>query len=179
MIDLDFDDFVKNFERKMTPEKQFLEKIYEKHLWSFFLTSNSLYKVTPELQEAFHSLWIEKGHFLREKIDDDKKLVELLKKLLPAYNGNSMVLYRGENLQRYESNKIGFCWTTDINVARKFASGLNAYKSGGVLLCAEIEPLGILAGLHPHSCYLEESEITVNPFNIKNIKILESFSSWN
>lgn len=181
MTDFNFDleDFIKNFERKVTPEKLFLENIYEKDSWNLFLTSDSFYEVTPELREAFHLLWIEKGHFLREKMDDDEKLVELLKKLLPTYSGNGMVLYRGENLQRYQANKIGFCWTIDIVVARKFASGLNAYKSGGVLLCAEIEPLGILAGLHPHSSYLEESEITVNPFNLKNIKILESFPLWN
>lgn len=180
MTDFKFDleDFIECFERKITPEKKFLEDIYERHSWEFFLSFKQSYQVTLEIQEAFHLLWIEKGHFLREKMDDDKKLVELLKKLLPIYSGEGMVLYRGENIQRYQANKIGFCWTTDIDVARKFASGLNAYKSGGFLLCAEVESSKILAGLHPHSIYLGESEMTVNPFHIKNIKILETFPKW-
>lgn len=178
MTEFNFDDFIASFERKTTPEKDFLESIYEKNLWENFLISNSNYQITPELKDAFHLLWIEKGHFLREKLNNDKKLVELLKTLLPIYSGDGMVLYRGENLRRYQANRMGFCWTTEIGVARKFASGLNAYKSGGILLRAEIESSSILAGLHPHSVYLEENEITVNPFCIKNIKILERFPSW-
>jgi hypothetical protein len=179
MIDFDSEDFIKNFERKITPEKKFLEEIYEKHSWDSFLSPKKPYKVTFEIREAFHSLWIEKGHFIREKMNDDKKLVELLKTLFPTYIGDGMFLYRGENIQRYKSNKIGFCWTTNIDVARKFASGLNAYKSGGFLLCAKVEASEILAGIHPHSIYLEENEVTVNPFHIKNIKVLEVFPEWN
>lgn len=181
MTDFNFDleDFIKSFERKITPEKKFLEDIYENFLWDFFLDSKQAYQVTPELKEAFHLLWIEKGHFLREKMDDDKKLLELMKKLLPVYSGDGMLLYRGENIERYEANKIGFCWTPHIDVARKFASGLNAYKSGGILLYAYIKPTEILADVHSHSKYLEENEITINSYNIKNIRILEKFPSWN
>ena len=86
------------------------------------------------ISEGFHSLWIERGHRIREQIGDDPLVLDALWVLLPLYSGRALGLFRGENLARWRSGEIGFAWTEKEEVARMFGSGLNASPGGGVLL---------------------------------------------
>jgi hypothetical protein len=95
---------------------------------------------------------------------------------LPGYVGDGLTLYRGECRFLYNDNKIGFCWTPDINVAMRFAQGLNAIESGGFLLKAYAPPSAILASPNEHSAIqMQEFEYTCNPRLLENIEVLKSY----
>ncbi|MES2728988.1 MAG: hypothetical protein V4621_02670 [Pseudomonadota bacterium] len=134
-------------------------------------------ELTTEQKEDVHTFWTECGHKVREKVKNDLQLELLLKRTLPAYTGSKITLYRGENIERYKNQKIGFCWTENQKTARMFARGLNSQPTGGVLLECCFEKEQIFAAPSPHSVYLGEYEYTVAPstINFNQITILESF----
>lgn len=159
-----------------TDIKSLLDEIYNNGSWLEF--SQRCIRHRPyiiELQKSFHSFWIEKGHRIRSQVNDDKQLLRVLRILLPPYIGEGLWIYRGENLARFEAQKIGFCWTAREDIAKMFASGLNAYKTGGVLLKAWASPAAIISGTHGHSKYLGEDEITVDGFSVENLQVLLTF----
>lgn len=96
-------------------------------------------------KEKIQSLWMAYGGDLRARIKDDASILRVLRKALPAYDGQGLTLYRGESWFLFDQNKIGFCWTTSEAVATSYAKGLNAVESGGVLLKCHAPPAAILA----------------------------------
>lgn len=127
-------------------------------------------------KDLFHTMWTVNGGHLRRKVNDDQLVLEVLKAFLPGYSGEGMVLYRGERQDFYRSDKIGFCWTPDVEVAKKFARGLNAIESGGVLLEGFAPSQAILAEPNSHSAEtMKEYEYTCNSSLIENLKPVEFF----
>jgi len=129
----------------------------------------------PEETDQFATYWIEGGHRIREQIADDRKLVRLLRHMLPPYEGVAIELFRGENKSRWESGAIGLAWTSNAETARMFARGLNAVHTGGVLLKAKFEPLAIISGPNAHSKYLGEDQFTIAPFLSRTFSAVETF----
>lgn len=125
--------------------------------------------------DDFGTYWIEAGHRLREQISDDVLLIRFLRLALPPYIGTGMALYRGENLSRWKAGAIGLAWSARIDVARMFASGLNSFDSGGVLLTAIFPSVAIVSGPNSHSKYLGEDQFTVDPRHAENMQVLEHF----
>lgn len=68
-----------------------------------------------------HTFWTMNGGHLRNKIRNDALILRVLRKTMPSYDGNGMILYRGECNFLYEQQKIGFCWSPKIEVAKCFA----------------------------------------------------------
>jgi hypothetical protein len=101
-------------------------------------------------------------HFLRELVDDDDLLIDMLWVWLPRYVGPDLVLYRGENIDRFEAGRIGTAWTGKQATAEMFAGGLNAVGKGGVVLRVTAPSTAIIAGPSKHSLYLGESEFTID-----------------
>lgn len=133
-----------------------------------------------EYQSRFHIYWTVAGHHIREQIDNDVLLSRVLAIALPKYHGESKILYRGENLARWNNKRIGFCWSDNIETARMFGRGLNATNSGGVLLRIRTDDNVIIAGPSTHSKYLGESEYTIDPFKIQGgVEALEFYPSWS
>lgn len=128
-----------------------------------------------EFISEFHTYWTEAGHHIRSQIGDDKKLVGLLRLILPKYSGQNIQLYRGENLDRWQIKQVGLCWTSCIKTARMFGGGLNAIESGGVLLEANCPLEAIISGPSRHSLYLGESEYTIDPYKLSAISVVEQF----
>lgn len=125
---------------------------------------------------AVHTLWTTNGGHLRRKIQDDALILRILKKSMPGYQGIGLTLYRGECQFLYAQHKIGFCWSAQIEVATRFASGLNAIESGGVLLTAFAPTEAILVGPNNHSAQqMEEFEYTCDPGQLQDIKVLRRF----
>ncbi|WPD22118.1 MAG: hypothetical protein SD837_18165 [Candidatus Electrothrix scaldis] len=151
----------------------YYDEITNKKEWDaeadILLTKNDF---SEEFIAEFHSNWTVRGHRIREQINNDKKLAKLLEHIFPPYVGDEKTLYRGENKEKWEQNKVGFCWTTNKDTAEMFASGLNAINSGGLLLKCKCKPEWIIIGPSPHSNYLGESEYTVNPGLIAGVQIL-------
>nr|WP_226375914.1 hypothetical protein [Pantoea stewartii] len=161
---------------KVSGERKFLDYIHSRNRWGEYVKSIKNSKTaTASMKEAFHSKWIESGAFIREKINNDLFLTELLTLLLPPYSGTNLVLYRGENKARFDEGRIGFCWTQDTSIAEMFGSGLNAYNSPGLLLRAEAPACSILAGPNDHSRYLGENEFTVNPSLLSSVIVIETY----
>ena len=117
---------------------------------------------SKQLAERFHTQWHVCHHFLRELVNDDDLLIDMLWVWLPRYQGPDMVLYRGENTDRFETGRIGTAWTDPQATAEMFARGLNAVGKGGVVLRAQARASAIIAGPSRHSLYLGESEFTID-----------------
>jgi len=108
-------------------------------------------KTRATLTAEFHTLWVEKGHRIREQVLDDGLMVGALRMLLPAYEGSGLKLFRGENAGRWKEQLCGFAWTPNEDTARMFARGLNSIYVGGVLLSTEAPAEAIIAGPNKHS----------------------------
>ena len=132
---------------------------------------------SQEFIEAFHATWTVQGHHIRSQVGDDIHLVRLLKHILPKCEGSDKTLYRGENLERWREKSVGLAWTSSIEVARMFGSGLNATGTGGVLLRCKFVAHCIIAAPSAHSNYLQEYEFTVDPFEMKGVDVLEEYPS--
>ena len=117
---------------------------------------------SKQLAERFHTQWHVCHHFLRELVDDDDLLIDMLWVWLPRYVGPDLVLYRGENIDRFEAGCIGTAWSDKRETAEMFARGLNAVGRGGVVLRATVIASAIIAGPSKHSLYLGESEFTID-----------------
>ena len=131
----------------------------------------------PAFRHKFHTYWTVAGHHIRAQIDDDKVLISLLRLILPPYVGPSRTLYRGENLDRWKSRRIGLCWSDNIETARMFGRGLNATGAGGVLLQWQASNDAIIAGPSAHSLYLGESEYTLDLSESSEIEAIEQYPS--
>jgi len=159
-----------------TKEKRLLESVHEKSEWVQFLQNlPSSELLTPELQKAFHTLWIECGEFIRKKLNNDKTLTQLLTLCMPKYKGPSLIVFRGENEHRFNAGEIGFCWTENREVAERFASGRNACNGKGFLLQAYAPSEAIFSGPNDHSNHINEHEVTLNPNLLTDIKIITSY----
>jgi hypothetical protein len=130
----------------------------------------------PRLRSHFHTTWTECGHRIREQLDDDQVLAAALRMMLPRYEGSMLEVYRGENIDRWEAGRVGFCWTTNVEVARGFGRGLNAVKLGGVLLRCVVGREAVITGPSAHSIYLGEHEVTVDPSRLDDVEAIERYS---
>lgn len=147
--------------------------------WRVFISSLlEGVEVPEEVKVCFHTVWTELGGRIRNQVGDDRILAEMLRALLPKYQGENVELYRGENSERYKGGQIGFCWTPRIERAKMFAQGLNAYHGdGGVLLSTMANRSAIIAGPSAHSIYLGEYEYTLNPFFLGGIEVVKTYPS--
>jgi hypothetical protein len=139
-----------------------LRQVSAKQTWAEHALELLNHPVSAELSSAFSTYWIEAGHHIREQLLDDLLLVRLLRHMLPRYEGDALVLYRGENLDRWNEGRIGFAWTQDFAVATMFARGLNAIHSGGILIQGKFASTAIISGPDAHSNYLGEKQYTVD-----------------
>jgi hypothetical protein len=117
----------------------------------------------PETADSFHTQWHVSGHRIRELVADDELLMDMLWVWLPRYEGPHLVLYRGENRDRFQDGRIGTAWSDQRETARMFASGLNNTGEGGVILSVVAPSDAIIAGPSGHSAnWLREREFSVD-----------------
>ena len=127
-------------------------------------------------REAIHRLWTVNGGHLRRKIKNDDLILDVLLTYLPKYEGEGLIVYRGECRFLFKENKIGFCWTPEKEVASMFASGLNSIESGGVLLKAFASEKAIISSPNEHSAkQMEEHEYTCNPRLLEGIEVIRTY----
>lgn len=172
---LDFPPFDPNKQPVDDEWKAKLKEVRESKKWKEFIDEYVHGQVPIELQEAFHLLWTESAAFIRREIEDDNLLLEVLQTFLPPYTGDGQWLYRGENLNDYEADRIGFCWTPKRDTAKMFARGRNAFGKGGVLLKAWAPAASILAEPCPHSKSLDEFEFVVNAKALEQVEEIETY----
>lgn len=145
--------------------------------WRAFLRTLTSHVPSDGLRERFHTRWHECHHFLRELVDDDALLMEAARSWLPRYAGPGMTLWRGENIDRLESGRVGSAWTDNESTAKMFANGLNARGKGGIVLRVDAPGSAIIAGPSAHSAdWLGENEYTVDVSQLAQIERLERFA---
>jgi hypothetical protein len=143
--------------------------------------------VTPEIRNAFVSIWVE-HKMLALSVGNRHVLADALRLLLPGdYSGPPLTLYRGTSAQERRRRIYGFSWTTDVAIARKFAercrpmpelfplgSGPWEYKKwdGGVILKTVAPPEAVLLIRKPED-YYDEGEVVVDPFRLSKIELIE------
>ena len=160
------------------PLRDKLNSITENHGWEKWTEIPHWFSTfSVDEKEKFHTFWTVAGHHVREQIGDDRFLVNILRCGLPMYTGDRRLLYRGENLDRLAAGRIGFCWTEKRSIAEMFASGLNATRSGGVLIESVFDSEAIISSPSNHSEYLGEFEYTVDPTSIQDWSVIKEFES--
>lgn len=130
------------------------------------------------MADRFHTQWHVCHHYIRELVDDDAQLMNMLWVWLPRYEGASLTLYRGENIDRLEAGRIGTAWTDKEEKASMFASGLNAVGKGGAILRTPAPAASIIAGPSKHSIYLGESEFTLDTRKLGEITRVRDFGPF-
>lgn len=131
---------------------------------------------STELSEFFHTQWHVCHHYVRALVEDDELLLDVLWVWLPRYQGGAALLYRGENIDRYEAGALGSAWTDKLEVAEMFAGGLNAVGKGGVVLRAIVDSSAIVAGPSCHSSnWLGENEFTVDTRKMGQLDVVATF----
>ncbi|QKJ66811.1 hypothetical protein HQN60_08905 [Deefgea piscis] len=129
-----------------------------------------------EMAKTFHTNWHISHHYIRELIGNDDLLIDVLWVWLPPYKDRSPItLYRGENIHRFDNNKIGTAWSSREEIARMFGRGLNAIHSGGTLLKTTAPASSIIAAPSKHSVYLGEYEFTLDTRKLGEIIRVENF----
>lgn len=132
---------------------------------------------SEKLAERFHTQWHVCHHYLRELVGDDDLLIDMLWVWLPRYQGPDLVLYRGENIDRFETGRIGTAWSDKQETAEMFACGLNAGGGGGVVLRANVPASAIITGPSWHSSqWLGENEFTLDTRKLVGIEAIVRFS---
>jgi hypothetical protein len=138
--------------------------------------------VIPEIQAAFLPVWIEsKG--LSRQVGNRRVLADALRVLFPCdYSGPPLTLYRGTRSCERRRRLYCFSWTTDIDVARKFAEP--RFASEGVILQALAPPEAILLVRRPEEYQqmtakgtwepaFNEGEVVVDPFRLGKVEVVE------
>lgn len=123
-------------------------------------------------KERVQDLWLTYGGDLRARIRDDALILKVLKKALPACHGEGLTLYRGESWFLFDQHQLGFCWTTSEESATRYAKGLNAVESGGVLLKCYAPPAAILAAPAQHT---QENVFICDPGQLLRLTTLALF----
>lgn len=127
------------------------------------------------LGSALLWFWISYGLHIAESLKGDLILVDVLKHLLPIYDGPSVTLYRGELFSRYEMGVYGMSWTTRTKVADTFAKRRSYLGEGpGIVLKIEATPDVIVACLEQtssgeHTKWIGEYEYILDPRLIRNV----------
>ena len=131
-----------------------------------------------ELSSAFHTRWHVCHSRLRELVDDDDLMFDLMWAWLPKYDGPDQTLYRGESIDRFQAENIGSAWSPNEKTATMFARGPNAVGQGGMILRATVPAALIIAGPSKHSAdWLGESEFSVDTRKLTGIETIARFPS--
>ena len=154
-----------------------LTKLTEAGAWGRTVRSILEGAPPPWAGEDFCTHWIVAGHRIREQVAEDHVLARFLRQSLPPYTNGPVVLYRGENKQRFSAGAIGFSWSRSESVATMFARGLNAVSGGGLLLRAQLDAPAVIAGPNAHSRYLGEDQYTVDPAFCQGVAVVAEFPS--
>ncbi len=164
----------------LAPAAQWLHN--EVDAWRLAMTLVAkLPRVSPEIQNAFVSIWIESKH-IPLSVGDRRITAAGLRVLMPGnYAGPPITLYRGAISVERRRGTYGFSWSTDLDTARTFAIS-NAHaipqvdaaplRTQGVLLRTVAPPDAVLL-IRPPEGYYDEGEVIVDPFRLDKVALVE------
>jgi hypothetical protein len=134
-------------------------------------------EVPQDYRHAFMSVWVRRGDHIRGEVRDDRILFAGLRRLLPAYEGGPMTLYRGDSGYNSRRRSYGPSWSSDEGVARSFAAGTLRVSAGGsVLLKTVAPPDAIICAPTLHDESYGEFEYLVERRKLKKVEVVERFA---
>ena len=144
-----------------------------------------LQAVDRVIQQAFLNVWIESKH-LALRIGDRPTFARAARKLFPRdYAGPPLRLYRGTHWRERRSRLYGFSWSTQREIAQRFADqhseaatqlAASPYHTeppdhlAGIVLTTVAPPEAILLQREEEG-YYDEGEVVVDPFRLGAIDI--------
>jgi len=141
-----------------------------------FATLADMKNFSGKAQKAFLSIWTECGHHIRREVAHDVVLLDALRRLLPAYDGPKVRLYRGEPWKDFSVQHHGICWSSDRQAATIYARGLNAMPGGGGVLIETIAPTdAIISQAATTGVCGWEFEYVVDRRRLEEIHVLAKF----
>jgi hypothetical protein len=128
--------------------------------------------VSLEVQGAFLPIWIEAKH-LPLCVGHRPTMAKALHVLMPPTGtGAPLHLFRGTTALERQRRLYGFSWTTDREIARRFAEGSQAAPDGSVILEATVPPEAIHLR-RENEGYYDEREVVVDPYKIGRVTVRE------
>lgn len=133
-----------------------------------------LQAVSTAIQQAFLSIWVQ--HKMPALyIGSRPILAKALRVLMSGGQAHhSLTLYRGTNHRERSRRLYGFSWTTDANIARRFAQNWADPDTGsyGVVLRTKAEPAAILIAREAED-HFDEGEVVVDPYRLGKVELIE------
>ena len=136
------------------------------------------YAVDSDFRFRFLAFWKEDGGSLRDRVDDDLLLFDLLRRFLPPYDGPALELYRGETEWNSDRQTYGPAWSADREAATCFAQDKPRLfsKGGSVLIRTTAPPAAIICA--PHllgAARPAEAEYIVDRRDLNGVTVLDRF----
>jgi hypothetical protein len=115
-----------------------------------------LQSVSPEIQQAFLSVWVE-HKMLPLTVGDHRALCDAARILLPPYHGPAVRLFRGAAAGERRRRIYGLSWTPDMAIAERFARERQQWDGGSVVLETLAPPAAIICSVdYPEPFTVEE-----------------------
>jgi hypothetical protein len=125
-------------------------------------------------RKHFLQYWIRHGDLFRRGVGNDLLLADGLRRLLPAYSGPPVTLWRGDSFYNRRHQTYGLSWTADEEVARSFMNGMCRRSEGGsVLLRTKASAEAVICSLGDHS---GEAEYVVDRRRLSSVEVIERAS---
>jgi hypothetical protein len=131
--------------------------------------------VSPDVQAAFLDVWIQRK-MLPLTVGDHRALCSAARVLMPLYVGPSVRLFRGASSSERRHRRYGISWTSDIEVAERFAQERRSWDEGSVLVETLATPAAIICAIGEASGHLyEENEYAVDRRYLQNVKLVARY----
>ena len=102
-------------------------------------------QVDDSIKPVFTEAWLRSGDRMSDQVGDNLVFVSALRLFLPAYEGPTLTLLRGDSFWNWERRSYGASWSADRDVAKSDALQARRVRLGGsVLLQASAPPEAIV-----------------------------------
>ena len=141
--------------------------------WRFAMRRvGRLTAISDATRLAFQPIWIESAN-LPLRVGHRPTLAAALRVLMPKnHNGVALRIFRGANSLELRRRTWGFSWTTDVDVARNFASRHRVADDHGIVL-ETVAPAEAVLWFREPEDYYDEREIVVDPYRLGKVSVVE------
>ena len=127
--------------------------------------------VSPEVRAAFLNIWIESKH-MPLKVGHRPTMARALHVLMPPIpQAEPLRLFRGTSASERNRHRYGFSWSTQRNIAERFAAQASL-GSGGAVLLETLAPIGSVHLRREDEGYYDEGEVVVNPYALGRVEVV-------
>lgn len=130
-----------------------------------------------DVRTEFAAHWKLWGDVLRDDLNDDLLLIDGLRLLLPAYEGSTTTLFRGDSARNRRRRTYGLSWSGSLEIARDFAvSVARRYEGGSVLLQVDAPPSAIVFSPGMQHDMHGEDEFVLDRRFLSTVTVVERFA---